>query len=88
MTIEELLASKQTFYTKRWQGNGFYPIDKYTWDESENKYHRWGFKKKNWGTIDNHMLLCILRDNPFVISLEEFQDENHYDSENKPVVDK
>ena len=33
LSIDELLASKRTFYTKRWQGNGYYPIDKFVWNE-------------------------------------------------------
>lgn len=87
MTIEELLASKQTFYTKRWQSNDFYPVDKYTWDETEGKYHRWGFKKKDWGTIDNQALLSILRDNPCLISPDEFKDEYHYNGEYKLIIE-
>lgn len=46
------LHSQKTFYAKRIQGNGYYPIDKFEWDESKkgwNLYHSmsdgWHFRQ-------------------------------------------
>ena len=40
ITPEEAVDSHGTFYAKRWQSNGYYPIEKYVWDENEQNYEQ------------------------------------------------
>lgn len=87
LSIDELLASKRTFYTKRWQSNGYYPIDKFVWNEEYETYDRVPFKRKNpyhYGDLDQ--IKYVLEHNPFLISVEEFMDNRSYDSEGLPLV--
>lgn len=87
MSIRELLESHSTFYTKAWQGNGFYPIDKYEWNESVGCYVRRAFKHKSpypYGYLSS--LEYILKNNPFLVSLGEFMDEKHYTNEGLELI--
>ena len=86
MTLQELLDSKKTFYTKRIQSNGFYPIDKYEWDETEGAYRCWAYKKKNWGCNTNQNLYFVLKNNPYLITAEELFNEHHSTYEGKEEV--
>lgn len=89
LTIDELLASKRTFYTKRLQENGYYPIDKFVWDEENGTYDRVPFKHRNpypYGNLDE--IKYILENNPFLISVEEFMNNKTWGSEGLPLVSK
>ena len=90
ITIEQALNGKRTFYAKRWQQNGFYPIDKYEYraetdefeqfDKKISGWHSWGIGKA--GEVNNHdWLKYIFEHNSYILSWDEPTDEHHHEDE-------
>lgn len=86
------LDSHKTFYAQKWQSNGFYPIDKYVWNEAEKAYEHFTEKinaqgKRFWlsrgcpngGDISNYdWLKYIFEHNAYALSFDKITDEHHY----------
>ena len=88
--LRKLLKSHKTFYTKQWQSNGYYPIDKFVWNEDENEYWVSSYNTKPlrptyWvGGIEG--LLYVLTHNGFIISEGEFKNTKEFSAEGLPLV--
>ena len=89
ITPKQALDSKKTFYVKKWQQNGYYPIEKFVWDEEQQAYEQfvqknsgwysWGFAYLTPTPIDNYnWWLYIFEHNSFILSDEPMSDNNHY----------
>lgn len=81
ITIDSALASRGTFYEKRWQGNGFYPIYKYVWDEELQQYVLFNQKSDkwvNWGGHTEKELRFEFQYNLGILSFEEMKDNNNF----------
>jgi hypothetical protein len=48
ITAEQALKSGQTFYAKKWQQNGFYPIEKYVYHPESDAYEQFVMKLSGW----------------------------------------
>ena len=46
--VKNILNAKKTFYAKKWQSNGYYPIEKYEWVEKENTWEHFVKKSNAW----------------------------------------
>ena len=88
--LRKMLKSHKTFYTKQWQSNGYYPIDKFVWNEDENEYWVSSYKTKplsptHWvGGIEG--LLYVLTHNGYIISEGEFKNTKECSAEGLPLV--
>lgn len=92
--VAEILNAKKTFYSKKWQGNGYYPIDKYEWIEEENTWERFVQKSKGgkeyWHsrglvrspqpekTTDREWLEFPFTHAGYILSFNEMKDNKHY----------
>lgn len=95
ITPLEAANSRSTFYVKRLQSNGYYPIDKYVWNETEQDYEHfvqktsqgkyywrsWGFQSSCVETVEDKIksMLYFLERNPMIISFNPMKDTRHYD---------
>jgi len=48
LTPKQALDSKKTFYAKRGQQNGYYPIEKFVWDKEQQAYEQFVQKGDGW----------------------------------------
>lgn len=48
ITAEQALYSKKDFYAKKWQQNGFYPIDKFVYHAENDCYEQFVQKTSGW----------------------------------------
>ena len=48
ITAEQALNSKRDFYTKRFQGNGYYPINKFVYHAESDCYEQFVKKSNGW----------------------------------------
>jgi len=46
--IKAFLSLKKSFYRKIWQQNGYYPIEKFVWNEEEKAWERFVQKTSGW----------------------------------------
>lgn len=46
--IKLFLSLKKSFYRKIWQQNGYYPIEKFVWNEEEKAWERFVQKTSGW----------------------------------------
>ena len=44
LTVDQAFKSRKTFYVKFWQGNGYYPVDKFEWNEARQEWERFDEK--------------------------------------------
>lgn len=94
ITPEEAVDSHGTFYAKRWQSNGYYPIEKYVWDENEQNYEQfvrktskgkpywrsWCFRCAGENSVEKReRLLYIFKNNPYILSFKPMKDTSNYD---------
>lgn len=95
ITPLEAANSRGTFYVKRFQSNGYYPIDKYVWNESEQDYEHfvqkisqgkpywrsWGFQCAYEKAVEDKIkfMLYFLENNPMIISFKPMKDTSSYD---------
>ena len=95
ITPQEALGSKEhrTFYRKIWQQNSFYPIDKFVWNESEQAWEHFIFRK-GWESLGcpypsltvigniiltNYLwLIRLFQQDPCILSYNEMIDNNNY----------
>ena len=92
--VAKILDAKKTFYSKKWQGNGYYPIQKYEWIEGENTWEEFVQKikggKETWlsyGLVrspqpekvtDREWLEYPFLHMSFILSFNEMKDNKHY----------
>ena len=88
--VKELLNTHDTFYVKKWQTNGYYPIDKFIWNEEEGEYWVKPFKTKalrKTGWVNgNEGLLDVLVGNAYIISRSEFNDTKKFSDEGLSLI--
>lgn len=91
------LNGKKTFYVKHSQNNGYYPIDKFVWNEEKNAWEQFIEKNSGWHsygcayaeplTIGNKTItnfswwLYIFEHNGCIISYNEMQDNRNYNED-------
>ena len=46
--VSNILDAKKTFYVKKWQSNGYYPIEKYVWNDDEQTWEEFVQKGNGW----------------------------------------
>lgn len=46
--IKAFLSLKKVFYRKVWQQNGYYPIEKFVWNEKEKAWEQFVQKTSGW----------------------------------------
>ena len=46
--VKSILDAKKTFYAKKWQSNGYYPIEKYVWNDDEQTWEYFCQKGNGW----------------------------------------
>lgn len=89
MGTNELINAKGTFYTKKFQCNGFYPIDRFSWNKQKNKYERFVRKTNDFVNYFYKLsseysvseLTYLLEHNSFLISGKELKDDLNYNIE-------
>ena len=76
--LRQLVANRETFWTKKWQQNGYYPITKWEYDEENGCYHTiWGQKVR---PVDiNNVMSAATSDD--LLSNEPFSDEHVYEED-------
>ena len=88
--VMELLKSHRPFYTKKWQSNGYYPIEKLVWNEKAGEYwyiRRKGEEPRKTGWVGGLKgLLNVLTNNGFIISESEFVDTKAFTDEGHKLV--
>jgi hypothetical protein len=87
--VAKILDAKKTFYSKKWQGNGYYPIEKYEWVEKENTWERFVQKVDGWRSrglvhspsedvTDREWIEYPFLHMSFILSFNEMKDNKHY----------
>lgn len=80
----DYLTEKKTFYRKRWQQNGYYPIEKFVWGEQEKGWEHFVQKTsgwKSWGCNTIEWWQYIFENNENILSYKCMQDNNNYNEE-------
>ena len=82
----EILDRANTFYAKKFQGNGFYPLEKFVWDESEQAYIMYWKKESGWYTPQTYkytqtkeQLKYMFEHNLYKVSEQEMFNEHEFD---------
>lgn len=91
---QEALDGRKTFYAKKWQQNGFYPIDKFVWNEEKQAWENFVQKESGWRSygcsfakpfqcgdklITNFTWwLYIFEHGSYIISYNEMTDNKHF----------
>ena len=96
LTPEQALRGTKVFYAKKWQQNGFYPIDKFVyaerrgWEEFVWKgkgWHSWGIAYEkpcvlSDKTITNYSWWkYIFENNKYILSDEEMKNDHKFNLE-------
>lgn len=87
ISIEDALNGKRTFYAKKWQQNGYYPIEKYVYhndtDEFEMFVHKfsgwnsWGISKTD-SITNKEWLKHIFENNAYKLSFVEMKSTHKF----------
>ena len=91
---EQVLNGKKTFYAKRYQNNGYFPVTKYVWHEDKqaweqfvqkgNVWHSWGVAYEtpvelNGAAITNiSWWEYIFTHNDYLLSYNEMKDNHNF----------
>lgn len=51
ITPQQAFNGTNTFYAKKWQQNGFYPIDKFVWNEEKKSFEQFVQKESGWYSL-------------------------------------
>ena len=86
VTCENAINAKSTFYAKKGQSNGYYPIEKLTYDKERGNWQRYVEKvdengKRIWRkieTMDESQVRYLFEHNAYKIGFEEMCDNNNY----------
>lgn len=85
ISVITALNSKRTFYSKQWQSNGYYPIDKFVWDSERGMYEQLTNKSNKWKSrgyyAENNYWQYIFEHNPFILSFDEMTNTRKYNCE-------
>lgn len=80
--VQTALSSHGTFYAKQWQSNGYYPIDKFVWNNEKNMYEQFVKKSDKWVSRgcrgDNHYWQYVFEHTAFILSFEEMTQTRKY----------
>ena len=87
--VKSILDAKKTFYAKKWQSNGYYPIEKYVWVEKENTWENFVKKIDGWHSrglvhspsedvTDREWLEYPFLHMSFILSFNEMIDDHNF----------
>ena len=85
--IKAFLSLKKVFYRKVWQQNGYYPIEKFVWNEEEKAWEKFIQKTSGWksmgcydtDTVSNYdWWFYIFQHNPCILSYRKMNDNYHF----------
>lgn len=85
--IKTFLSLKKTFYRKVWQQNGYYPIERFVWNEEEKAWEQFIQKTSRWksrgcyntDTVSNYdWWFYIFQHNLCILSYREMKDNYHF----------
>lgn len=89
ITIEQALNGKRDFYSKSFQNNGYYPIDKYVYHADTDEFEQFVQKTSGWkswgiskasGISNKDWLRYIFEHNSKILTWEEMTDNHSYNS--------
>lgn len=89
ITIEQALNGKKDFYTKFFQQNGYYPIDKYVYHADTDEFEQFVQKESGWksygiskaaGISNKDWLRYIFEHNNMVLTRDEMVDNYSHDT--------
>ena len=86
VTPKEAMDSHRDFWVKRYQGNGYYPITHFVWHEEYQQYDtRWKklrpYEPESRTPKEQYdWWLCILENNPCIISFDEMRNTRQYNN--------
>lgn len=90
ISVDEALSGKKTFYAKKWQQNGYYPINKFVYHSDKDAFEQFVQKSGGWyswgindtDTISNKdWWKYIFEHNGYKLSFEEMKDNKNYNYE-------
>lgn len=82
--LKQILSNHETFYTKIYQSNGYYPIEEYKYDEAQGGYiRRWGARTYPSVLSINDIMECLTH-KEFIFSLKPFSYTNKYEEKDVP----
>ena len=85
--IKAFLSLKKNFYRKVWQQNGYYPIEKFVWNEEEKAWEQFVKKTSGWksrgcnktDTVSNYdWWFYIFQHNHCILSYREMNYNHHF----------
>jgi len=65
ITPEQALNSKKVFYAKKWQQNGYYPIEKFVYHAENDCYEQFVEKASGWKSYG------IAYENPTICTVDD-----------------
>ena len=89
ITIEQALNGKRDFYSKSFQNNGYYPIDKYVYHADTDEFEQFVQKTSGWkswgipkaaGISNKDGLKYIFEHNGKKLTWDEMTDNNNYNT--------
>lgn len=82
--LKQILSNHETFYTKIYQSNGYYPIEEYKYDETQGGYiRRWGARTYPSVLSISDIMECLTH-KEFIFSLKPFSYTNKYEEKDVP----
>ena len=90
ISIIEALNGKRTFYAKKWQSNGYYPISKFVYHPDRDAFEQFVQKNSGWRSrgIDETKHITnkdwwgyIFEHNSYKLSFCEMTDNKQYNCE-------
>lgn len=89
ITIEQALNGKRDFYSKSFQNNGYYPIDKYVYHADTDEFEQFVQKTSGWkswgipkaaGISNKNWLKYIFEHNGKKLTWDEMTDKKNYNT--------
>ena len=90
ISINEALNGKKTFYAKRFQSNGYYPINKFVYHPDRDAFEQFVQKNSGWQSwgiaepediTNKEWWRYIFENNQYKLSFEEMTDNKQYNCE-------
>ena len=84
LTADEALSLRGTFYAKRWQSNGFYPVYKFEYNNENGTYTMLLRKGERWVSLssgDYEWFKNIFEHNAFILTTHCMVNNKHYENE-------
>ena len=89
ITIEQALNGKRDFYSKSFQNNGYYPIDKYVYHADTDEFEQFVQKTSGWkswgipkaaGISNKDWLKYIFEHNGKKLTWDKMTDKKNYNT--------